>query len=141
MSTTELPALNAGLNGLATVLLTAGYVFIRRRNVTAHKVCMASAVCVSAAFLASYVTYHWLHGSTRFTHPGVVRYVYLAILLTHVVLAAAIVPLVAITVHRALCGEFDRHRRIARWTWPIWMYVSVTGVLIYFALYHWFPGA
>jgi len=139
MSIADLPALNAALNATAAFLLSAGFFFIRRRRITAHKACMLSAVCVSTAFLTSYVIYHWEHGSTRFTHPGAIRWVYYAVLLTHVLLAIVTVPLVSITATRALRGHFDRHRRIARWTWPIWMYVSITGVLIYLMLYRWFP--
>ncbi len=140
MTTTDLPALNATLNGLATVLLAAGFVFIRRKRVNHHKLCMLGALGISALFLISYLIYHALHGSTKFSDPGAVRWVYYAILLTHVVLAAAIVPMVLITVYRALRGRYEAHRRIARWTWPLWIYVSITGVLVYMMLYQWFPG-
>ena len=139
MSTSDLPAVNATLNTLSAVLLAAGLVFIRRKRIGRHKICMVSALLVSALFLISYVTYHWLHGSTKFTHPGPVRWFYYAVLSTHVVLAAAAVPLALITAARAWRGRIERHRRIARWTWPIWMYVSLTGVLIYLMLYHWYP--
>ncbi len=100
---------------------------------------MIAALCVSTVFLTSYLVYHALHGSTRFTHDGPAKYIYFSILITHVILAAAVVPLVFITFYRALRSQFERHRRIARWTWPIWMYVSVTGVLVYMMLYQWFP--
>jgi uncharacterized membrane protein YozB (DUF420 family) len=141
MTTTDLPALNATLNGLSTVLLAAGFLFIRRKQVSHHKLCMLVALGISALFLISYVIYHALHGSTKFIDPGPLRWVYYTILLTHVVLAAAILPMVLITIHRALRGRYDAHRRIARWTWPLWMYVSVTGVLVYLMLYKWFPGS
>lgn len=140
MSPHDLPALNATLNGLAAILLTAGYIFIRRKNQTAHRNCMIAAVCVSALFLVSYLTYHFtVHGVTRFREPAWFRPIYLALLLTHTVLAAAIVPMILITFSRALRERFDAHRKIARWTWPLWMYISVTGVLIYWLLYHKFP--
>jgi uncharacterized membrane protein YozB (DUF420 family) len=127
--------LNATLNALATVLLTAGWVLIRRKQRAAHRLCMLSAVGVSAAFLASYVVYHLNVGSVPFQRQGTIRTVYLTILFTHIVLAAAIVPMVLVTLSRALRERFDAHRRIARWTMPIWWYVSVTGVVIYVMLY------
>jgi putative membrane protein len=140
MRLNDLPALNATLNGLAAVFLAAGYIFIRRKNQTAHRNCMIAAVCVSALFLVGYLTYHFaVHGVTRFRKPAWFRPIYLALLFTHTVLAAAIVPMILITVSRALRERFDAHRKIARWTWPLWMYVSVTGVLIYWLLYHKFP--
>jgi len=135
MTTSDLPTLNASLNALASVLLLAGFAFIKRRRVAQHKVCMIAAVVVSAVFLVSYVVYHSLHGSTRFARSGFIRSVYFFILVTHVVLAIAVVPLVLVTLRRAWKGQFDRHRRLARWTWPIWMYVSVTGVVVYLMLY------
>ena len=101
---------------------------------------MLSAFAVSCLFLISYLTYHALHGSTKFTHPGPIRYVYFFILITHVVLAVATVPLVLLTLIRALRRQFDKHRRIARWTWPIWMYVSITGVIVYLMLYQLLPA-
>ena len=139
MTLANLPAVNASLNGLSALFLAAGYRFIRRQNRAAHRNCMIAAVCTSTLFLASYLTYHIaVHTITRF--PDVwFRPIYLAILLTHTVLAAAIVPLVLITLSRALRQRFDSHRKIARWTWPIWMYVSVTGVVIYLLLYQIFP--
>lgn len=141
MTTADLPAVNATLNGLAAILLLAGFIFIRRKQVARHKACMVSAFAVSCLFLVFYVTYHALHGSTRFTHGGAVRWLYYGILITHVVLATAIVPLAIMTLLRAFRGQFERHRRLARWTWPIWMYVSVTGVVIYLMLYQLFPAA
>ena len=130
------PALNAALNGTAAVLLLSGYTFIRRRQVTAHRVCMVSAFLTSTAFLISYLLYHARVGSVPFQGQGWIRPVYYFILFTHIVLAAAIVPLALVTISRALREQFDRHKRIARWTLPIWLYVSVTGVVIYFLLYH-----
>jgi len=140
MSLNDLPALNATLNGMAAIFLAAGYVFIRRKNQTAHRNCMISAVVVSVLFLVSYLTYHFtVHGVTRFREPAWFRPIYLTLLLTHTVLAALIVPMIIITLSRALGQRFDRHKVIARWTWPMWMYVSVTGVLIYLLLYQVFP--
>ena len=130
------PALNAALNGAAAVLLTAGYSFIRRRNIKAHRACMVTAFLTSTAFLISYAIYHARVGSVPFQGHGWIRPVYFFILTTHIVLAAAIVPLALVTLSRALREQFDRHRRIARWTLPIWLYVSVTGVVVYFLLYH-----
>jgi len=135
MSVSELPALNASLNGAATVFLLAGYFFIRRRQIPAHRASMLAAVATSALFLISYVIYHANAGSKPFPGIGPVRAVYFVILITHIVLAAAIVPMVLLTVSRALRGRFDRHAAIARRTLPLWLYVSVTGVVIYLMLY------
>jgi len=135
MSVSELPALNASLNGAATVFLLAGYFFIRRRQIPAHRASMLAAVATSALFLISYVIYHANAGSKPFPGTGPVRAVYFVILITHIVLAAAIVPMVLLTVSRALRGRFDRHAAIARRTLPLWLYVSVTGVVIYLMLY------
>lgn len=135
LSISDLPALNATLNGAAAVFLTLGYVFIRNRNRAAHRACMLAALVTSALFLTSYVVYHANVGSKPFEGTGAIRYVYFTILITHVVLAAAIVPLVVMTVWRAFAERFGDHRRIARITWPLWMYVSVTGVVIYVMLY------
>ncbi|MGE0462323.1 MAG: DUF420 domain-containing protein [Vicinamibacterales bacterium] len=135
MSVTDLPALNASLNALATVFLVTGWVFIRRKQRDAHRACMLAACATSAAFLASYLVYHYYVGSVPFQKQGLIRTVYLSILFTHIVLAATIVPLVFVTLSRALGQRFDRHRRIARWTLPLWLYVSVTGVVIYLMLY------
>jgi len=131
MNLSELPALNASLNGVATVFLAAGYVLIRRRRIAAHRASMMAAVAASALFLISYVIYHANAGSKPFTGTGPIRAVYFFILLTHIVLAAAIVPMVLITLSRALQKRFDRHAAIARWTLPIWLYVSVTGVVVF----------
>jgi len=135
MSVTDLPALNAGLNSLAAAFLLAGYVFIRTKRIGAHRFAMLAALATSAAFLVSYLTYHAQVGSRPFTGTGPIRVVYFAILISHVLLAIAIVPMALVTVSRALASRFDRHRRIARITWPLWMYVSVTGVIVYLMLY------
>ena len=135
MSVTDLPALNAALNSVAAVLLVAGYRYIRRRNIAAHRACMVAAFAVSALFLVSYLTYHAQVGSVPFRRQGWVRPVYFTILITHVVLAGTIVPLALVTIYRAWRGRFERHRRIARWTLPLWLYVSVTGVIVYLMLY------
>jgi putative membrane protein len=131
----SLPLLNACLNATSAALLSAGWLFIRRKRVTAHKTCMVSALVVSILFLVAYVSYHSLAGSRPFAGVGWIRLVYYPLLLSHIVLAAVIVPLALTTVYRALQGNFARHVRIARWTLPIWLYVSVTGVLVYWMLY------
>jgi uncharacterized membrane protein YozB (DUF420 family) len=145
VSLASLPAINACLNGLSAVFLSAGYYFIRRKRQLAHRNCMIAAFITSTLFLACYLSYHGYlayhlrQGPTVFKEPGWFRPVYLGILLTHTVLAAAIVPLALITLQRALRQRFELHKRIARWTWPCWIYVSVTGVLIYLLLYQIFP--
>jgi uncharacterized membrane protein YozB (DUF420 family) len=131
----DLPALNASLNAISAVCLASGYVFIRRGRVVFHKRCMLSALGASACFLISYVVYHANVGSRPFPGAGAVRYVYFTILITHVLLAATILPLALITAARGLRAQYDRHVRIARWTLPLWLYVSVTGVVIYLMLY------
>ena len=123
------------MNGIATLLLALGWVFVRRRDLAKHRLCMIGALVASAAFLASYVVYHYHAGSRPFPHEGPIRMVYFAILITHVILAAAIVPLVLMTVSRAFREQFARHRAIARLTLPLWLYVSVTGVIVYWMLY------
>jgi putative membrane protein len=135
MEVSDLPALNAGLNFVSAVLIAAGYYCVRRRRLQAHKRCMVAALGVSTAFLTSYLTYHYFAGSVPYTKQDWTRPVYFFILITHIVLAALIVPLVLRTVYLALRGRLDKHVRIARWTFPIWMYVSVTGVLVYLMLY------
>ena len=135
-----LPALNAFLNGTSALLLTAGFVFIKRRNVAAHRACMLAAFGVSALFLVSYVVYHAQSGSVPFPGRGLVRPIYFTLLVSHIVLAATVLPLALTTIHRAWTERFDRHRRIARWTLPVWLYVSVTGVVIYWMLYHLVPA-
>ncbi|HTL18344.1 MAG TPA: DUF420 domain-containing protein [Patescibacteria group bacterium] len=145
MSPADLPVVNACLNGLSAVFLSWGYYFIRRQNQRAHQNCMVAAFITSTLFLVCYITYHgyvayYLHrGPTKFTNPSWFRPIYMAILVTHTVLAMVIVPMVLVTLIRALRRRFDLHRRIARWTWPLWMYVSVTGVVIYLLLYRIFP--
>lgn len=141
MSVNDIPALNAVLNGLATLLMTAGFVFIRRRAISSHRACMLAAGAVSALFLVGYVAHKILVRGvhTPFGGEGAIRTVYYVMLLTHIVLAIAIAYLVPRTFHLALTGQFERHRAWARWTFPIWYYVSITGVLIYFFLYVWWP--
>lgn len=135
MTVADLPHLNAALNALAATLLVMGWVFIRNGQRTAHRNCMLLAVLVSAAFLTSYLIYHFEVGSVRFPVQNWVRYVYLSILLTHTVLAAVVPILAVITLFRAARKQFDKHKRIARWTLPIWLYVSVTGVIVYWMNY------
>jgi uncharacterized membrane protein YozB (DUF420 family) len=132
-----LPTVNASLNGLATVLLIVGYVLIRQRRIEAHKRVMLSAFGVSVIFLACYLVYHGQAGSKPFTGTGISRPVYFSILISHIVLAALVPVLAAVTIQRGLSGQWDRHKRIARVTYPIWLYVSITGVIIYWMLYHW----
>jgi uncharacterized membrane protein YozB (DUF420 family) len=135
VTTADLPALNACLNATSAVLLILGFTFIRKKRIVPHAWCMSLAVVISALFLVGYITHKIYHGTTVFVGPPLVRTIYLAILLTHTVLAAVIVPLVLITLYRAVRSQFTRHVKIARWTLPIWLYVSVTGVVIYFMLY------
>jgi len=131
----DLPALNATLNATSAVLLVTAWILIRRGRWIAHRNVMLAAVCTSVLFLISYLTYHAQVGSVRFTKQGPIRLVYFSILLTHTILAAVIVPMVIVTVWRGLAAKYDRHRRIARWTLPVWLYVSVTGVIVYVMLY------
>ena len=133
-----LPTLNACLNSASAVFLLLGRFAIARGDRTLHKRSMISAVTVSVLFLISYLTFHAIHGSTRFTGMGPVRTLYFTILTTHTILAAAIVPMVIVTLRRGLAAKFALHTAIARWTFPIWLYVSVTGVIVYFMLYHWY---
>ncbi len=135
MTVADLPALNATLNATAAVLLVTGYRLIRRGRIRQHRAVMISACVVSTLFLISYVVYHANVGSKPFPGHGPIRFVYFTILLTHVVLAAAVLPLALITLSRGLRSRFDRHVAIARWTFPIWLYVSVTGVVVYLMLY------
>ena len=132
----NLPTLNATLNSLSAILLTCGFVAIRRKHVHVHRSCMLSAFGVSILFLISYVIYHAQAGSTPFPGRGWLRPLYFTILISHVILAIVILPMAIMTLRRALGGRFEEHRRIARWTWPVWMYVSVTGVVVYVLLYH-----
>ena len=130
-----LPAVNAILNGTSALLLVSGYLLIRRRKVTAHRACMVTAFVVSTIFLMSYLTLRYYAGMTRFAGQGWIRPVYFTILVSHTVLAVTIVPLALVTLSRALKSRFDKHVRLARWTLPLWLYVSVTGVLVYVILY------
>jgi uncharacterized membrane protein YozB (DUF420 family) len=145
MNVHDLPAVNASLNGLSATFLTTGYIFIRRRNKIAHRNCMIAAFVTSILFLSCYVIYHgyrvWvLHiGPTRFLEPKWFQPIYLVILGTHTILAVVIVPMILITLNRARLQRFELHKKIARWTWPLWMYVSVTGVVVYWLLYIKFP--
>lgn len=142
MSVNDLPALNATLNGLATLFLSAGFLFILNKKVNAHRTCMVSAFAVSVVFLVTYVIHKILvHGvHTPFGGDGAIRVIYYVMLFSHILLAMAIVPLVIVTLRYALTDRVDKHRAWARWTFPIWYYVSVTGVLVYFFLYQWFPA-
>lgn len=133
------PGLIAGLNGTSAVLLVSGRYMISRGRIAAHRACMIGAVVASALFLACYVYFHVHAGNILFLGQGVWRTVYFVILIPHVTLAIVIVPMVIITLSRGLRARYDRHRAIARWTWPLWMYVSITGVIVYFMLYRWFP--
>ena len=135
MPGSSLPALNAALNSLSAVFLFAGFLFIRGRNRNAHRACMLAACACSVAFLASYLIYHYQVGSVPFRGQGWIRPLYFTILLSHTILATAVVPLAMLTLIRALRQRFDTHRRIARWTFPIWLYVSITGVIVYWMLY------
>ncbi len=145
MSISDLPAVNASLNGISAILLSLGYYFIRTNRRQAHRNCMVGAFCTSILFLVCYITYHTylgyvLHrGPTVFREPAWFRPIYLGILLTHTVLAVVVVPLALTSLNRAVKQRFELHKKIARWTWPLWMYVSVTGVLIYLLLYRIFP--
>jgi len=131
----DLPAVNASLNALSGILLLVGYVLIRARRIQQHRACMIAAFATSSLFLICYVVYHAQVGSVRFTRQGFVRPLYFTILITHVTLAATVLPLAIITLSRGLKARYPQHRRIARWTLPVWMYVSVTGVLVYVLLY------
>ena len=135
-----LPHLNACLNASSAILLFSGWRFIKAHNVAAHRACQISALIVSLLFLASYLTYHYNHGTTRFQGTGLARPIYFTILTSHTILAIVIVPLVALTFFRAFREDFVRHRRIARITLPLWFYVSITGVIVYLMLYQIYPS-
>lgn len=136
----SLPTVNAVLNSTSAVLLVIGHGFMKRGRIDAHRRCMVSAFSVSTLFLVSYLTYHAYHGTTRFAGEGWIRPVYFTILLTHTILATATVPLALITLRRGLKDAIDRHKAIARWAYPVWLYVSVTGVVVYVMLYHLHPA-
>jgi putative membrane protein len=142
MNVNDLPAVNATLNALSTLFILAGWVMIRTERKVAHALCMASALVTSAAFLACYLVYHFLKAGhvTHFTYPGWPKALYFFILGTHTPLAIVALPLLALTVIPAIRQRFDAHKQMARWTLPVWLYVSVTGVLVYFMLYVWFPS-
>jgi uncharacterized membrane protein YozB (DUF420 family) len=135
ISVHDLPAVNAILNATAAVLLVCGYILIRRHRQQTHKRVMIAAFATSCVFLVCYIIYHAQVGSVKFQHPGAIRVVYLSILATHTVLAACVPVLAIVTLRRGLAARFDKHRAIARWTLPIWLYVSVTGVVVYLMLY------
>jgi len=135
MSVHDLPALNATLNAISAVLLVIAYRFIRRGEREKHRRVMLAAFGLSCVFLVSYLVYHWFVGAVYYSGTGVIRYVYLTILITHTILAACVPVLAIITLRRGLKARFDKHRQIAKWTWPIWMYVNVTGVVVYLMLY------
>jgi uncharacterized membrane protein YozB (DUF420 family) len=135
MSIHDLPVVNATLNATAAILLVWGYVLIRRRSIAAHRKVMLAAFATSSVFLACYLIYHFNVGSVRFPRTGAIRTVYLSILATHTALAITVPPLAIVTLNRGLRERFDRHRRIARWALPVWLYVSVTGVIVYLMLY------
>lgn len=140
ISFADLPTVNACLNFTAAVLLLVGHRFMKQGNIDLHRRCMIGVFAVSTLFLISYLTYHYQYGSRPFQGAGWTRPVYFSILFSHTVLAAAIVPLAIVTLRRGLKGMIEKHKAIARWTYPIWLYVSVTGVLIYLMLYHFFAG-
>jgi putative membrane protein len=141
MTVSDLPAINASLNAMSTIFILAGITFIKSEMKQAHILSMITAVVTSTAFLACYLTYHYLKAGhvTYFTHPGWPKTLYMVILWTHIPLAVFTVPLVFMTITPAFQARYDKHRRMAKWTFPIWLYVSVTGVLVYFMLYVWFP--
>jgi uncharacterized membrane protein YozB (DUF420 family) len=141
MTINDLPAVNASLNGLATVFLTLGYIFIKRGQRNAHRNCMIAAFTTSTIFLACYLTYHYsVTAVTKFQGQGIVRPIYFFILITHIILAVVIVPMILMTLYRAWKQRWEAHKKISRVTWPLWMYVSVTGVIVYMMLYQWFPA-
>lgn len=143
MNVNDLPAVNATLNSLSTLLILTGWVMIRTERKVAHAACMIGAILTSAAFLACYLVYHFLKAGhvTHFTYPGWPKALYFFILGTHTPLAIVALPLIILTVIPAIRRRFEAHKRMARWTLPVWLYVSVTGVLVYFMLYVWFPSA
>ena len=143
MNIANLPAINATLNGISALLILLGYAMIRQEHKRSHALCMVSAIITSALFLGCYLTYHFLKAGhvTRFTHPGWPKTLYFFILGTHTPLAVLVLPMIALTVIPAMQQRFDAHKRMARWTLPVWLYVSVTGVLVYLMLYIWFPSA
>ncbi len=140
MTVQDLPAVNATLNAIATCFIVGGIIFIKSGNKRAHAACMITALIVSAAFLTCYLIYHYSYPTTKFTHEGWIKIIYFIILFTHIPLAILSLPLIILTVIPAIRRKFEKHKRFARLTYPIWLYVSVTGVLVYLMLYVWFPG-
>ncbi|HYF33819.1 MAG TPA: DUF420 domain-containing protein [Prosthecobacter sp.] len=138
MTVLDLPVVNATLNSLAAIFLVVGFIFIKTGQAKAHIICMSCALVVSAAFLACYLYYHYRVGHVEFAGKGAIRTFYLSLLASHVLLAVVNLPMIILTVIPALKQRFDRHLRIARWTLPVWLYVSVTGVIVYFMCYHWY---
>jgi uncharacterized membrane protein YozB (DUF420 family) len=139
VSTSDLPALNAGLNATSGLLLILGFIFIRQKRVTAHRRCMTAAIGTSGLFLLCYLIYHFFHGSTRFAGVGWARTVYFTILISHTILAVGVLPFILATFYRGLREQFAAHQRVARWTFPVWLYVSLTGVVVYLMLYQLYP--
>lgn len=139
MTVESLPSINATLNGLSTLLLLAGYFFIKKGEKLAHRNCMVAAFITSSIFLGCYLYYHYHTGHTTFDNPAWFRPFYLSLLGTHIILAVAIVPLILASFWFAFRGRFETHKKVVRWAWPLWMYVSVTGVAVYVILYHLFP--
>lgn len=135
LEVTDLPEVNATLNAISALLLVIGYIYIQRGQTQEHRLCMLAAFTTSALFLTSYLVYHFNVGSVAFTGQGVIRTVYFTILISHIILAIVILPMAIVTLLRALRGQFESHRRIAKWTLPLWLYVSVTGVVVYWMLY------
>jgi putative membrane protein len=138
MNTSDLPAINAFMNLLSTLCLSLGFIAIKRKNEALHKKFMLGALFFSTLFLSGYLVYHYHHGSTKFPELGLIKIIYLLILIPHIILAAVMVPMIVATFYFAFSGKFEKHKRIAKITFPIWMYVSVTGVIIFLMLYHWF---
>jgi len=142
VTVSDLPVVNATLNALSSVFIAAGWWFILRERKLSHIACMVAALTTSTLFLACYLTYHFqMQGHvTHFSHPGWPAMIYFPLLISHTVLAVVALPMIICTVLPAIRARYDRHKRIARWTMPIWLYVSITGVLVYFMLYQWFPA-
>ncbi len=140
LSVLMLPAVNALLNSISALFISIGYVMIRQRKVMAHRACMIAAFITSTFFLISYLIYHYYHGATSFSAQGIARIVYFSILISHTILAVVIVPLILLTFYRAFRDQVAKHQRIARWTLPLWLYVSVTGVIVYLMLYQIYPA-
>lgn len=139
MTTADLPALNAILNSTSAILLIVGLIMIRTKQINAHRFCMSSAFVTSSLFLISYLIYHYFHGSKKFPVEGTIKTIYLLILATHTVLAVVVLPFILTTFYRAINNQFMLHKKVARWTYPIWLYVSITGVVIYLMLYQLYP--